>query len=487
MSKVILQLSVTSLVVVSLAVLIAFIWLGFYAYPSADDFCMVNGVNQQGLLPHLWNHYFEWSGRYSGNAFYAIYPLLFGLFDGYRFIAAFLILSLFAATAFLLSKLFKMKMTAIPILLISLCFVAIYLLGLRHTASSLYWMAGSLSYQTANILILVSLGLIFQLIDRQQAAKNYSIVFVTLLFVIILGMGTNETNMVSLTGVLSVVLLIHLRSGWVTIKPWLLLLSVALICFSIVYLAPGNTVRVSTFPLRHDWLRSVTGSANMGLWTLIVWTGNPVFIAATLLAPFAVSSLYQTSERSFSISSSLIVVLILVTLMLPFVLQFPAWWSMGGWPPPRTVDAIFFVFLLSWFFMLGAVTIRFMPRVMLFSEHRKFTFKAVSLLFAASLLFVLAVLINGKFQRAQNDLWNLAKPFNEYIQNRHTLINNALASHQLFLTVPAFKQAYPRSIYFNDIRQDPRDWRNICYSEYFGLQGIALAQYKKAIHINPEK
>lgn len=466
-------LPVYLLVTVCLLILLTFIALGLYVHPSADDFCMASGVRREGLMAHLWGHYFEWSGRYFGNALYAIYPLMFGLFDGYRYLPFIVILSLFAAVAFFLSTLFRIKLNGYPILITSLCFVSVYLLGLRHTASSLYWMAGSLSYQTANILLLFTMGLIIQLVDRQNDGDNYTSVFTILLVVTILGMGANETNMIPLIAILCLPFIIHLRSGWVIIKPWLWLLVIGLLCFSIVYFSPGNTVRESTFPLRHDWLRSLQGSLDMGSWTLLVWIGNPVFIVATLLTPFAVANLYRCSPRSFEISWILLLTLILITLSIPFVLQFPAWWSMGGWPPPRTVDAIFFVFLISWFFMLGALTLRIMPSALIFSENGQLTTKSTSILLVAVCCFILAILINSTFQRAQSDLWQRAQSFAAYMLNRHTHIYHALDQQQPYLTVPVFRQPFPRSIYFNDIRPDPRDWRNICYAEYFGLQAIA--------------
>lgn len=467
------------LVTASLLILLTFMALGFYAYPSADDFCMASGVRREGLMAHLWGHYFAWSGRYSGNTLYAIYPLLFGLFEGYRYLPILLILSLFSAMAYFLSRLFRMKLHSSPILIASLCFVCIYLLGLRHTASSLYWMAGSLSYQTAHILVLITLGLIIRLIDRQKIGGNYTSVFITLLIVILLGMGTNETNMITLSAILGLAVVIHLRSGWVILKPWFWLLVIGLLCFAVVYFSPGNAIRESTFPLRHDWLRSLNGSLEMGWWTLLAWTGNPLFVVATLLTPFAVAKLYRCSPRSFDIPWMLLVSLVMITLSIPFVLQFPAWWSMGGWPPPRTIDAIFFVFLLSWFLMVGTLSIRLLPKGLLISKSSQFSHKTTSMFLLVVICFILAVMINGKFQQAQTDLWQRTEPFAVYMQNRHARIYDVLDRQESYLTVPAFGQPYPRSIYFNGIRSDFRDWRNVCYAEYFGLQGIARERQSK--------
>ena len=61
------------------------------------------------------------------------------------------------------------------------------------------------------------------------------------------------------------------------------------------------------------------------------------------------------------------------------------------------------------------------------------------------------------------------------MQNRLQLITNAIKNGQYYLTVPEFTGEYPRSIYYNDIRRDPRDWRNVCYADYYGLRGISRA------------
>jgi hypothetical protein len=474
------SLAIFSLVMASGLVLLTFITLGFYAYPSADDFCMVSGVAQNGLFSHLWQHYLEWSGRYSGNAFYAIYPFIFGLFHGYPLIAVLLIVAVYLATAFFLSSLFNLSISARPVLLGALGFVTVYLLGLRHTASSLYWMAGALSYQTANILMLFIMGLIIRLMDRQKSTDSITSVQLWLLALVILAMGTNETSMVSLGVIIGLAFVWHLRSGWVILRPWLWLMLTMLICFAVVYLAPGNIERESTFPLRHDWLRSIQGSFNMGSWTLLAWMGNPVFVSSSLLSPFLVAGLYQASPRSFTISSKSLLALGFITFTVPFVLQFPAWWSMGGWPPPRTVDAIFFVFLVSWFITLGALSVRFLINKTVNSGKRVISPRSNAGFSIISLLFIISILINSRFQQAQKDLWHRAPAFEEYMLGRHALIYEAIEQHRDFLTVPAYNQQFPRTIFFNDIRVDSRDWRNVCYAQYFGLQGIAQeARVKK--------
>ena len=470
------------LITICLAVLLIFVLLAQYSHPSSDDFCMASGVRDFGLVRHLWEHYFEWSGRYTGNALYIIYPLIFDLFDGYKFIPGLVILAFFVAAAFFLSTVFRVRIYDRTVLLVSLCFICIYLLGMMSPASGLYWMAGALTYQTANILFFVVSGLMLQLADRQKCSRKYFILSVVLLLLIVFAIGANETSMLALTGLAILGVTVHLRSGWAILKPWLLILVVTLLCFSIVYFSPGNEIRAADFPLRHDFSRSISGSLSVGLKILWLWISNPVLIVSTLLTPFAISRLLQSSarplsdgqylNRSFTVSRTMIALLVLNTLVMPFLLQFPAWWAMGGWPPARTVDAIYFLFLISWYLSIAAITIYYLCKGKWKLVKQPYTPSAVVTLLLLSGLFTVAVLESKAYKLAKNDLLYLARPYDEYLNQRYKQIEHAMANGQRYLLVPDYQQEYPRSIYFNDIMFNPNHWRNDCYADYFGLEKI---------------
>ena len=461
------------LIAACLAVLLVFIGLGQFAHPSSDDFCMAAGVNEHGLGGFLWKHYLEWSGRYSGNALYAVYPLLFDLFEGYRYIALLIIAALFYATAFFLSTLFTCRLHARPVMLASVCFVCIYLLGMMSPASGLYWMAGAFTYQTANILLLVALALMLRLQRRQKQAQRYSITLLLLLIVMVTAIGANETSMLVLTAVAIFGCAAQLRSGRRILLPWLLILVFSLVCFAVVYFSPGNAMRAADFPLRHDLGRSISGSLSLGLKILWIWISSPLLIVSTMLAPFAFARLMQSSAQQHrAVSKPVIAMLGLCTLALPFVLQFPAWWSMGGWPPARTLDVIYFTFLLGWFLTVGAVTVLYLQRgnrQSLAAPQAAWPAAAVLVL---SVLFSLAAVQSKAFMLAKSDLFELAQPYHDYLDRRYLLIEQARANNRPRLLVADFTGDYPRSIYFNDIMHNPGHWRNVCYADYFGLEEI---------------
>ena len=469
LSAAFLQTASYLLLAASVAVLLVFVLLGQYAHPSSDDFCMAAGVNEYGLWVQLWQHYLEWSGRYSSNALYAIYPIAFGLFDGYKFIPAITIAALILATAFFLSSLFATRLFARAVLLASTVFVSVYLLGMMSPASGLFWMAGASTYQTANVLFLVALGLLIRLADRQERSENPFPVLVIALAVMVIAVGANETSMLALSAVAAIGVILQLRKGWVRLWPWLTLLLVSLICFAIVYLSPGNEIRAADFPLRHDFARSIKGSLSVGFKVLWIWISNPVFILATLLTPVAVSRLLQASKRSFRVSAGFIVAMGLCTLVLPIALQFPAWWGMGGWPPARTVDAIYFLFLVCWFGTVAALGIRYLRADASKSAQKPYP---APVLLVLSVLFAIAVVQHSAFRQAKADWLQHARPYHDYLNARYQIIEQAVAEGQGYLIVPDYELQPPRTLYFNDIMKNPEHWRNVCYADYFGLQTI---------------
>ena len=168
----------------------------------------------------------------------------------------------------------------------------------------------------------------------------------------------------------------------------------------------------------------------------------------------------------------------LLTLSIPFVFQFPAWWAMGGWAPARSIDAAYFVFLVSWFMTAGGICIYFMNSGRLIPDlGTHFPVNAVILL-VISIVFTMAVINSNSYQLAQLDRSRHAEPWDKYMKQRYALIEHAVSEGRTSLLVPDYEQTYPRTIYFNDIMYNSRDWRNACYAKYFGLQRIKRDKHK---------
>ena len=96
---------------------------------------------------------------------------------------------------------------------------------------------------------------------------------------------------------------------------------------------------------------------------------------------------------------------------------------------------------------------------------------AVALLLLSG-LFTAVALESKAYQLAKTDLFHLAQPYHDYLNERYEQIEQAKANGQRYLVVVDYQQEYPRSIFFNDIMHNPDHWRNDCYADYFGLEKI---------------
>jgi hypothetical protein len=259
---------------------------------------------------------------------------------------------------------------------------------------------------------------------------------------------------------------------------------VALLCFSVVYFYPGNAIRAADFPLRHDLSRSINGSLFVGLKILWLWVSNPVLIVSSFLAPFAIARLYLLSARPFAVSKTMVVVLVFATFAMPVLLQFPAWWSMGGWPPARTQDAIYFLFLIGWYLSIGAFTLHYLRKGKLSLVVQPYRPGAAVVLLLLTGLFTAAALESRAYQLARTDLFHLAGPYHDYLNTRYKQIEQAKTKGHRYLNVPDYQQDYPRSIFFNDIMYNPNHWRNVCYADYFELEQIKRKKQRRNVGSN---
>ena len=158
-------------------------------------------------------------------------------------------------------------------------------------------------------------------------------------------------------------------------------------------------------------------------------------------------------------------------LLVPFMFSFPAWWAMGVVPPLRAVNTIYFLFLLSSYAAIAALTLYVIQNRLGSKWALSSTARGI-VVSAASLIFIYFLLENDKFVAAVDDLKKNARTYDQYLIERYKIVKESLDNEMLAVTVPRYEYSYPHSIYFDDITDDPEDWRNTCYADYFGLENI---------------
>jgi hypothetical protein len=121
------------------------------------------------------------------------------------------------------------------------------------------------------------------------------------------------------------------------------------VCAAVVIIAPGNAVRGSHFPERHRLFFSLGQSLIEASRYLVKWLVNPAFVLSTILyIPVAdrFSDRTELLKRHFYSHPFTSLLLLLIMIFLGF---FAPLWSMGLVGPERTMNQVYFLFLLGWF------------------------------------------------------------------------------------------------------------------------------------------
>ena len=338
-------------IVTALCVTGVFLLAGVYlfeAWPLMDDLGRAAAVREQSVLQCIAREYRAWTGRWSGvGSSYFLsasadlhrwYPwILLGLasvtwFAGY------------AALRFWLGD----AASRLRCWGGSLCFFALYWLGMPAPAQSIYWMTGGLeNLLNLSLAILIVLQLAQLDPGNQPSGRRLAValglgaasMFVagmhelfTLLFAVVLVVGTGTA--------------IATRRG--DRRGWLIVTALHLTGAAIVFLAPGNADRLARHPEAGDFGLTLQLLGEQ-LVATIPWLVDPRLLALTAL--FALSPAVRAARPAWLANNrALLRWLIPATAAAVLVagLAGPGW-AMGREMPERTRNGLYFIFTVGWF------------------------------------------------------------------------------------------------------------------------------------------
>lgn len=445
---------------ISIFSLLPFVVLTAYNHPSVDDFIYSFAFIKDGFFIPQYNWYVDWSGRYTATAFLSLSPISFYSFTGYKFGSLALLTFLGVAFYYLVNQLFY-KESFLNRISVSLLIFIIYLYQMPKIATGLYWGAGATTYQLGNVFTLLMLG---SLILFFKTKKNkHKMLVIGFLFLLI---GSNETVML-LTDMLLFFLAIfyYTRKQKLNIKyiksdSFLILLLVFAFVFSlIVFLAPGNDVRLRHLPNKHKLIAFYNSYLSAKQY-LIMWL--PSFGVFSLLTLSLITKLDFNKEKWFSIHP---IFAFIIVLLITYAGFFPAHWSMGVPPPARTINTIYFFFILTWMYFILSLFSYFKTNT--FPQPFKYTLLVIGVIFFIK---------PNNIQTAYQDwLSGDAKKYNQQLENRYKLITEKKAelTEKDTLVVSALDKK-PKTLFFNDIGEKPDDWRNKSYAKYFEIPNIII-------------
>ena len=456
-----------------LLVVTPFLLLAQYNHPSADDFCYTNFVGFHGFWEAQVEQYMNWSGRFTATALITLQPINTENLILYRLLPVLLfVLFIIAIYTFFRKLLPDAKQKDTFVLTFTVFFL--YLLEAPELSEAFYWMAGSTTYQMGSIFTLFFFSVVIHLKDQKET--NRKVLFTALAaFLCILIIGFNEILLIILDVILFLWLLIDTFKRK-ALDPYLLVLVlIAASASGISLLSPGNDVRMAVKPLKHKLDFSLSHSIDDAYYAIQGWvpkTGLLFLFFAAPLTRVAENLKSRLHLRRISLMHILLLAIFLFGFI--FLCFFPTWWTQGGTPPLRTVNAIFLLYI----FIVLPLGMAFLLYIKRFTVSRYIYSVPVQ---ACSGLLILAIMIltTNNIRSAYIDLLTgNAYRYNLEMEERYDSLQNCRSAS---CVVPQIKNT-PRTLMAYDLAYGSLDegyYYNDCLSHYYDKASIEFSGSKQ--------
>ncbi len=453
----------TYLITFGIFTIVPFIIISLFNHPAADDFCFYNKCRDMGFWNSQTDYYIMWTGRYFSTFLLSVYPLSSKFFFIYKLVPIGLIISLVISLYHLMRLLFE-RLEKNGVYLLTFYVIIIYFFQMPTTSQGFYWLSGSLTYMLANILTIL---LFYYVIKMMRLAKiKHLLIAIFLSFTLI---GLNETSMLIVTFLLGIIL-IYNSINVKKVNYLLLILVIFTVIFSIIVIvAPGNIGRGSHFPDRHKLIFSTVQSILEIQKYLSKWL--PLTIVFTILLFDSLNKHTQASVNSiFDVKPIFALMLFVIILFISF---FPGYWSMGICSPDRTINVVYFFYVLSFLYLI----------LVIFYHLKRKNINFISISSGVKYLLICIVIINlyqkNNIRTAYADLINgNAYKYDSELRERYKFIGNT--NHDTCI-VPELKNK-PYTIFVCDITFDASDWLNDSYNTFWKKKIVLKVdklEYKK--------
>ena len=448
-----LKTSIISIILIltGILTLLPFLIISIYNHPSADDFNFYVNTENLGYFETQSNWYLTWTGRYFSSAIISLPIFLKSQsFAVYKTVPVLLFIGLMSSLMQLTKILFSTLSLLNRAALVSFFMVA-FLAQIPSIAEGFYFLSATITYTLPCILLIVLLATIKKALLARKLRHRLLAILLTIAIV-----GCNETSMVLLNLILLTIIMFQYAVNKLFNRFLLIVFLICIMCSLIVYFSPGNSIRSLQFPEKHQFWYAIKKSAIALRGYLGKW------MPALLVFGIALISLINKKIKHNPLVKIHPLLIIAITLLLVFIGFFVGYWSVGSLIPKRTINVLYFTFLLG--FTVSIVSFVSNP------SYRKYTkispfISILLLLFTANNLFR-----ESNISIVFSDLYsNTAQNYNKELQFRYSLLEDCSTN----CTVPALNNL-PATIYAYDITSDHRHWRNLSYAQYFKKNQISI-------------
>ncbi|MGZ9735428.1 DUF6056 family protein [Flavobacterium sp. GNP002] len=446
------------IIITGVLTILPFIIISIFNNPSADDFCYNNYTRDLGYLKTQVEAYNNWTGRYCSTAIISIKAFLSGSFVIYKIFPIFLLIVFIQSIHHLCSAIF-ISLSKKNRFVLTFLITILYFLQMESTAEGFYWLAGSVTYQLSIISSVFLFSFLIKLLETSQ--NKYLLYSILLSFVVV---GLNEIAMMYSGLIIGTIFLYNAIAKHNINYKLLFLLVFICICSAFVVLSPGSASRVNTYPgnqqLIYSFLKTLNAfKTNIGNWL------PSILIAFLLFFEHLQKEKVKINSNIFDVK---LILPFLIVAIFPLIGVFPIYYSLK-WVPARSLNLIYFFFLIGLLYLAFVLFFRLKKNKTDFLTFSKWT----------RIFLMVLVLIrlggNNNIRTAYVDLLSgKAYAYDQALKKRYEII---LKNKSKQIVVPQLENL-PKTIHFEDIRDNSNHWINQCYESYF---------YKKEIRIIPSK
>lgn len=449
-------------------VFVLFLALSFFAHPADDDFCFTARVRELGFLDAQKHWYQTWSGRYAATAALSAFGLAGDLLSLYPWGAVLALLATLASAYALVASARPESLSRPATALAATTLTVLFVTGTPDQAQTFYWLAGSFTFQLGNATIMVLAAVLVWRERHAGKAVRTAAAFIVAALCATFAIGSNEVALVLVLLILGGGTVFAWRGRRASRAFWLALFLVAIVAATIAVTAPGNVARASG--IGSDGMLRLPGWLAVLAWApwtalrMLNWLANPALWAAGLIVLAATLPVGRTlfaPEGRFDARWLAVPVIWIVTVFVLSAIGF----AVNRYPLPERAESV--VYLT---FLLGGL-----PSLLVLAHWAfgaRLAAAASPLARYAPACLLVALLGSPAVVEAGKDTYRGYRYARE-LDARYAALRAAAARGETHVVVASLSRP-PRTLFATDVTTDPRNHRNRCASQYFGVQSIRL-------------
>ncbi len=473
--------------------LIPLLWIGWYNYPSADDYSIGSNCRQAWVSSHsifsvigagivrAVDDWVNWMGYFTSNFLMAVPPSTFGE-RAYVLTPWIMLLMLSLSTAYLLRiifvKVFQSDKYVSRCVIMLMLFVTVQCMVGRVEA--FYWYSGAANYMFVHGMSLFYYGLLISAVYDRGKKRIFDLTAAS-----VLGFLTGGGNQMTALNVAVILLasagFLTYQKKWKTYKALAIPMGFYFLGFILNVAAPGNWVRAEGTNGMNP-VKAVLISFYYCLdYCMSEWSGWPVLLLVIALIPL----FYHMAKRTeFTFKYPLAAVLFgycVVSAMMT-----PPLFAVGSIEAARLQALTFTMYILVLTLCVGYVTGWARKKIegsrsykgaeesqSGFSVSEIWCLAGCLVFFAAAA--VITVIPEHHYFTASSAVTDLAngsaKTYGDELKERMELYH----SGEKEVVVKPLTE-HPALLYFSDIKADSEDWENKGLCRYYGIDSVAVKE-----------